>query len=149
MRIMVTDNESKVRYALCVLLAHQPGLEIVSEVADAQDLLAQIDIARPELVLLHWRLRGWSADDPSASSGQILLDGLREAYPDLVVIVLSGNPEVEEAALAAGANAFVSKADPPELLLEAIAGVKRERNAAVASTVILTDERSTSNQIKE
>jgi CheY-like chemotaxis protein len=36
------------------------------------------------------------------------------------VIVLSGRPEVRQAALAAGAEAFVSKADAPQQLLAAL-----------------------------
>jgi CheY-like chemotaxis protein len=38
----------------------------------------------------------------------------------LAVIVLSGQPEAEQDALDAGADAFVSKADPPEQLLAAM-----------------------------
>ena len=158
MRILVAENQPKVRHALRVLLEHQPGLEVVGDVADGAALLAQVRAASPDIVLLHWRLRGWSAADPSAaltdpvpkghstgrtgpsaSSRQGPLCRLREAYTDLAVIVLSGNPEVEQAALAAGADAFVSKGDPPELLLEAIANVKRAENAASASTATLTD----------
>ena len=132
MRILVADNQPKVRQALRVLLEQQSGLEVVGEVAGGEELLAQVEATRPDLVLLHWRLRGWLADDS--------LPDLRETYPDLAVIVLSGHPEVGEAALMAGADAFVSKADPPELLLEAIARVKRAKNAAVASAAMLTDE---------
>ena len=136
MRILLADNQPKVRHALGVLLEHQPGLEVVGEAADAEELLAQIKAARPELVLLHWSLRGGAAVD--------LLPALQKAYPNLAVIVLSGHPEVEEAALAAGADAFVSQADPPEMLLETIAGLKGAENAAVASaaalTATLTDE---------
>jgi DNA-binding NarL/FixJ family response regulator len=132
MRILVADNQPKVRHALRVLLEHQPGLEIVGEVADGVALLARVKAARPDIVLLHWRLRGEAVVD--------LLPALRKASPDLAVIVLSGHPEVEEAALAAGADAFVSKADPPEVLLEAIVRLKREENAAVASSAALTDK---------
>ena len=49
-----------------------------------------------------------------------LLMALRAACPALAVIVLSGQPEAEGSALAAGADAFVSKADPPEQVLAAI-----------------------------
>jgi DNA-binding NarL/FixJ family response regulator len=38
------------------------------------------------------------------------------------VIALSGRPEARQAALAAGANDFVSKSDPPDRLLAAIDG---------------------------
>jgi DNA-binding NarL/FixJ family response regulator len=132
MRILVADSQPKVRQALRVLLEHQPGLEVVGEVADAADLLAQVKAVSPDIVLLHWRLRGWSA----AGS----LCGLREAVPDLAVIVLSGHPEVEEAALAAGADAFVSKTDPAERLLGAIVGVVREEDTTTASGATLADE---------
>ena len=121
MRILVADNQPKVRQALRVLLEQQPGLEVVGEVSDGKDLFAQVEAARADLVLLHWRLRGWSGDDS--------LPDLRETHPDLAVIVLSGHPEVEETALMAGADAFVSKADPPERLLEAIAEMKQDRSA--------------------
>jgi DNA-binding NarL/FixJ family response regulator len=114
-----------------VLLQHQPGFEVVGEVADATDLMTQVKAARPDIVLLHWRLRGWAQVNS--------LSSLREAFPGLAVIVLSGHPEVEEAALAAGAHAFVSKADPAEQLLEAIAGVQRDENTAVTSAAPLTD----------
>ena len=94
--------------------------------ADAEALLAQVAKSNPDLVLLHWRLRGGTAAD--------LLPNLREVLPKLAVIVLSGHPEVEAAAMVAGADAFVSKADPPELLLEAIAATERsERPARAAS----------------
>jgi two-component system response regulator DesR len=140
MRVLVADNQHKVRNALRVLLEYQPGIDVVSEAADAGELLVRIEETCPDIVLLHWRLRGWSTADPSASSGQDLLCGLREAYPGLAVIVLSGHPEVEEAALAAGADAFVSKADPPEVLLDAIARVKREEGTTTASAATLADE---------
>jgi CheY-like chemotaxis protein len=50
---------------------------------------------------------------------------LRELCPGLPVIVLSGQPEVRRTALAAGADAFVSKADPPEQLLAALRSANR------------------------
>jgi DNA-binding NarL/FixJ family response regulator len=111
-RIFLAEGQPKVRQALRVLLEHQPGLEIVGEVADGADLLAQVEATRPDILLLHWQLRGWPAVDS--------LSSLRQAYPGLTVIILSGHPEVEEAVMAAGADAFVSKTDPAEQLLAAI-----------------------------
>ena len=62
--------------------------------------------------LLDW---GFGAGEPEA-----LLRDLRRDCPALRVIALSGRPEARRAALAAGADAFVSKADPPEQLIGAI-----------------------------
>ena len=113
-------------------------MTVVAEAADAESLLSQVEQTRPELVLLDWGLQeaaGFSA--------------LRRACPQIAVIVLSGQPGAEEAALAAGAYAFVSKADPPEQLLEAIAGVQREENTAVASAATPTDDQSYQIQIRK
>ena len=111
MDILLADNR-KVRLALRVLLEQTAGLTIVGEASDAQDLLAQTSSTRPDLVLLDWTLPGLH------DNGALRI--LRQICPDLSVIVLSGRPEARKTALAAGANAFVSKVDPPERLLAAI-----------------------------
>lgn len=115
MRILVADEQSKVRFALGVLLGRQPGLEIVGEAADTGDLLVQTRASQPDLVLLHWGLQG--------SNGRDLLPALREACPGVSIIVLSAQPDLRQGALRAGADAFVSKCEPPECLLEAIRSV--------------------------
>lgn len=85
---------------------------MIGEAAETEDLLAQVGTACTDLVLLDWELpdRG----------GAAILAGLRAARPGPVVIALSGRPEARRAALAAGADAFVSKRDPPERLLAAV-----------------------------
>ena len=49
-----------------------------------------------------------------------MLQQLKRRWPDLKVIVLSGRLEARQTALMAGADAFVSKNDPPAHLLAAI-----------------------------
>jgi DNA-binding NarL/FixJ family response regulator len=114
MRILLADGQPKVRFALRVLLDRQPGLEIVGEAADAEELMAQTASCCPDLILLGWELPRLPGTD--------LLANLRSICPDLSVITLSGRPEARRAALDAGADAFVSKSDPPERLLAAIHG---------------------------
>jgi DNA-binding NarL/FixJ family response regulator len=112
MRILLADAQPKVRFALRVLLERQQGYEVVGEAADAEDLMGQIEVTCPDLVLLGWELPGMAkADMPAA---------LRRACPDLHVIALSGRLTAREAALAAGTDGFVSKGDPPDRLLAAI-----------------------------
>ena len=117
MRILLADEEFNVRFALRTLLERQPGLEIVGEVDRSGELLSQVKTTCPDLVLLDWSLRGSAAADA--------LFALRKVWADLAVIVLSGRPEARQAALSAGADAFISKTDPPEELLAAIRSVKR------------------------
>jgi DNA-binding NarL/FixJ family response regulator len=115
--ILLADNR-KVRLALRVLLEQTAGLTVVGEVSNARDLFARTFAMRPDLVLLDWTLPG--LHDNGA------LRTLRQICPDLSVIVLSGRPEARKEALAAGANAFVSKVDPPERLLAAIGEFRHE-----------------------
>jgi DNA-binding NarL/FixJ family response regulator len=112
MRILLADSQAKVRFALRVLLERQPGVEVVGEVASADELLARAAALCPDLVLLDWTVAGVVAPG--------LLRTLRAACPELEIVVLSSRPEAREVALAAGADAFVSKGNPPEHLLAAI-----------------------------
>ena len=126
MRILLADDQPKVRFALRVLLERQPGLKVVGEATDAEGLLAQVKATRPDLVLLDWELPGLAVSEPSE---QGLLMALRRVCPDTFVIALSGRLEARQAALDAGADAFVYKCDPPERLLAAIADCCRDQHS--------------------
>jgi DNA-binding NarL/FixJ family response regulator len=104
-----------VRLGLRLLLEQDSDIEVVAEAAEIGSLSTQMEKSQPDLLLLDWSLL-----DPGTAEQ---IASLRRASPQLAVIVLSAQPGVEEAALAAGADAFVSKVAPPELLLEAIMGI--------------------------
>ena len=112
MRVLLADDQSKVRSALRLLLEQEPELSGVSEATDADELLAQVGTVCPDIVLLDWELPGLPRHDA--------LSALRARCPRLKVIALSGRPEARQAALAVGADAFVSKGEPPERLLAAV-----------------------------
>ena len=128
MRVLLADDQAKVRSALRLVLEQQPGVSILGEAVDTTGLLDWVKAACPDLVLLDWELPGLKTAGPSTvlrqaqdgSSGQGLLSTLRELCPCLAVIALSGRPEARRAALDAGVDAFVSKGDPPERLLAAV-----------------------------
>ena len=112
MRILIADEQPKVRFALRVLLERQSGLQMVGEAADIEDLLIQLSVTRPDLLLVGWELPGTSGID--------LLPAIRRICPKVPVIALSGRLEARHTAMSAGVDAFVSKSDPPEQLLAAI-----------------------------
>jgi DNA-binding NarL/FixJ family response regulator len=113
LRILIADDQPKVRYALQVLLAHQPGIEVIGEAVDADDLLRKTEKNGTDMILLDWELPGFTDVQ--------LIKQLRLAIPDIAVIALSGRAEAGDAARSAGVNEFVSKVEPPEHLLTAIA----------------------------
>jgi DNA-binding NarL/FixJ family response regulator len=108
-RILVADNDARVRSALQTLLREEPEQLTIHETADLHGLARQVSEFRPDLVLLDWELPG-----RPAAALLLALHGLTY-HPK--VIVLSARPESERDALTAGADAFVSKSDPPERLL--------------------------------
>lgn len=115
MRVLLADDQAKVRSALRLLLEHQPHIDILGEAVDATGLLDWVKAACPDLLLLDWELPGL----PMSA----LLTALRDRCPELQVIALSSRPEARSVALAAGADAFVSKGDAPERLLAAVEGL--------------------------
>jgi DNA-binding NarL/FixJ family response regulator len=123
MRILVAETRTKTRFALRTLLEQLPGIDVVGEATDAEELLTQTGKARPDIVLLDWGLRGLSRvsrTDLRETAVGDLLTALHNLGSRLYVIVLDGRPETRQAALTAGADDFVSKVDPPDRLLTAI-----------------------------
>jgi DNA-binding NarL/FixJ family response regulator len=126
MRVLLADDHSRVRWVLRTIIREEPGWVVVGEVSRAEQCLSRALALRPDLILLEWGLPGQPVDQ--------LLSALHRLAVPPRVIILSGRPELRTAALAAGADAFVSKADPPESLLaalRAVAGSHREVPLAV------------------
>ncbi len=117
MRILIADNQPKVRFALRVLLERQAGLEVIGDAVDAISLLLKIQECCPDLILLSWDLPGLDALNS--------LNTLRNVCPNGRIVILSGRPEAQQEAIVAGANAFVSKTDPPDKLLSTIAQLEK------------------------
>ena len=116
-QVLIADDQPQVCSALRLMLRQDPDITVVAEAGDADQAILLAATRQPDLVLLDWELRG-------QRDGSVLAE-LRAARPGLKVIALSGRPEARPAALAAGADVFVSKGDPPEQLLGAVNGCKR------------------------
>jgi DNA-binding NarL/FixJ family response regulator len=118
-KLIIADQQQRVRYGLRIFLEQQPEIKIVGEAKDAQELLDQVQQDCPDLILLDWDLPGMPAT--------ILLTKLRSSCPQLQVISLSGRPEVNQIATAIGADAFLCKADPPKNLISLICLLKERK----------------------
>ena len=117
MRILLADDRATVRSAMRLALEHEPGLTVDTEAASAPELLAKLDKARPDLVILDWELPGVRTVH--------LVPVLRLLVPGLRIIAVSSRDEVRSAALAAGVDAFASKGEGSERLLEAVRAMRR------------------------
>ena len=112
MRILIADDDRHARAGLRALLGTYPPCEIVGEAINGEDVLEQIERCRPDAVLLDLRMP--------------VLDGLqaarmtKERWPEVAIIVLTMDSGQRAAALAAGADAFISKADGPDQVVKTL-----------------------------
>jgi DNA-binding NarL/FixJ family response regulator len=118
MRVFLADADQKLRWALRAAIEELPGLVVVGESGESNGLLAQVGALSPDVILLEWELPG----RPAVS----LLRQLRAANEHCRVIVLSRDPNRSLSAQRAGADACLSKADPPERFLAALMGLLAE-----------------------
>jgi DNA-binding NarL/FixJ family response regulator len=116
MRVLLVDDQAWLRSALRLFLEYEPNIEVVGEAGNAQTLPGLIASLHPDLLLLDGEL----TDIKSNSARRCLITALRAVQPALYVIVLSGNHEVHGFRLTTGADAYVSKTEPPDRLLTAL-----------------------------
>jgi two-component system KDP operon response regulator KdpE len=109
-RVYLADSHPDERSALRLLLVDL-NLKVVGEAADWPSALALAPATHPDMVLVDWGL-------VSSESGAALMD-LRRACRNAVVIVLISRLDArEQAALSAGADAFISKGETSERVVE-------------------------------
>lgn len=123
-RVILADGDADVRRALALLLQTVLGLQIVGEAADLTGLSASGQ-NQADLLLIDW-----ASIAPHEAQ---CISQLRSLNGALRVIVLSTRPEVRTAALAAGADAFLSKVDPPEQVMTTLRRVLGPDAVAVRS----------------
>jgi len=105
-RILLATPQPDVRAALRLLLLDL-SMEVVGEAADWPVALALALETRPDMLLVDWELI-------TVDSGNTLTQ-LRAVCPAAAVIVLLSQLDArQQAALSAGADAFISKGEMPD-----------------------------------
>lgn len=120
-RLLVVDDEARVRRGLRMRLTSEPDLEIVGEAADGGEALHLALALQPDVVVIDLLMPGMD--------GIQVIHLLRAAVPVSSVLAFSIRDElaVRRAAAAAGATAFVGKQEGPDRLLAAIREVAARR----------------------
>ncbi len=115
-RVLLADDQELVRRGFAALLANEPGIEVVGEVGDGTQAIAEVRRTRPDVVLMDIRMpRMDGLDATRAICGD---DRLRSTK--VLVLTTFALDEYVYEALRAGASGFLLKDTPPRLLLEAI-----------------------------
>ncbi len=109
MRIFIACANGRLRIALLLFLDHEPGMTVVGLSDRLPGLLAQLEGAVPDVLLLDW--------DLTIQQGVTLLSDIHNLEFPPKIIVLSDKPQEEEAIMSAGGDYFLPKNAPPDMLL--------------------------------
>lgn len=111
-RVLIVDDGAPAREGLCALLATFPDIEVIAAVHNGPEAVRLAQTTHPDVIVLDARLP--------------LVDGLsatrlaKASAGNVRVIVLSFCSAYRDAALHAGADAFLVKGEPIEELVSAI-----------------------------
>ena len=112
LRILIVDDQKSARRSLKALLATRFQLVDTCEAANGIEAVRCVEECKPDIVLMDARMPEMDGIEATRI--------IKTKAAHTPVIVLSMYIEYQGAALAAGADAFISKGDPPERLLEAL-----------------------------
>jgi DNA-binding NarL/FixJ family response regulator len=120
LRLLLADDHALLFEAIALALENEDDLEIVGCAENGSQVLPLIQQTQPDLVVLDLRMPGMD--------GLTCIKLIRERFPGVGTAVLSGDDSDEtiEAALRAGASAFISKSVDPAALAEALRQAARE-----------------------
>lgn len=125
MQVALADKSTTIRSALRLLVEMETELQVAGEADSGDRLLAVIEAAHPELIVVDWELPGIERFLDGNGGRGANTESLA-ARVTSQIIVLGNDPQARDEALTSGADYFISKGDSPKRLLEAI-------NAAIES----------------
>ena len=112
MRILVVDNQPRARQSMKALLGAWYPVAKLREAVDGYQAIQLVEEFQPDVILMDARM--------PRLSGLDAVRYIKGKSPHIKIIVLSMYTDIKVEALAAGADAFVSKSDPTEKLRETL-----------------------------
>ncbi len=118
-RIIIVDDHEVVRLGLRSLLEQYPQYEVVAEAINAKESIDQVEIYKPDIVLMDIRLPGKSGIDAC--------EEIKSKHPEIKVIMLTSYAEDEMlfSAIKAGASGYLLKQIDANGLVKSLEAVSR------------------------
>ena len=114
-RVYIADAKTEERSALRLVL-QDLRMDIAGEASDWATTLMLMPVSRTDILLVDWDLL---PNSPTSA-----LDTLRKACPAAIIIILISHLDArQQAALSAGADAFISKGESPDRVAERLRSV--------------------------
>ena len=110
MRLFIADADAAVRLAIQMSLQQEPGFQVIGIAVSGNGLSSQIKASHPDVLLIDWYLPGEPMNE--------LIADIRALELQLKIIAISIHPEDESEARAASADDFITKAAPPDRLMD-------------------------------
>ncbi len=127
-RVLVVDDDPLVRSALSFVLRGAPGVELVGEAADGDEVPGAVERHHPDVVLMDIRME--RVDGLAATTAL----RRRPGAPEVVVLTTFDADEQVVRAVRAGAAGFLLKDTPPVDIVDAVRRVA-EGEAVLSPTV--------------
>jgi DNA-binding NarL/FixJ family response regulator len=118
--LLLVDDEPLVRKGFRAILEAEPGLRVVGEASDGDEVESQVDLLRPDVVLMDVRMPRM---DGLEATARLVARGARS--PRVLILTTFESDDFVYEALRIGADGFVLKRVEPEELVRAIETVAR------------------------
>ena len=115
--LLIADDHSVVRAGMRFLLATEPGIDIVGEAEDGEQVVQKARELHPDVILLDLKM--------PHKDGVAAITEIKQLQPDTRILVLTSFSDNEHvfAAIKAGAHGYLLKDSSPQELIEAIRDV--------------------------
>jgi len=113
-RVIIADDHAIVRQGIVHVLGEMPGLDVIAEASDGQQVLDLLDDHDPDLLVLDISM-------PNKTGLEVARE-LRDGGSEVPIVILSmhDNPEYVLEAVRSGADGYVLKDTAPAELREAV-----------------------------
>ncbi len=114
-RVLIVDDQPRARASLGAVVTTLLPCTQVAEAQTGTQALERVEAWQPDIVLMDARM--------PELDGIHATRAIKAKHPQIRIIVISMYPDYRADALAAGADLFLNKAEPPEQLLAALKAV--------------------------
>ena len=118
-KILIVDDQPRARQSLRALLSTWPPATEIREAADGHEAIQLVQEMQPDIVLMDVRM--------PEMNGLEATRHIKARWSQVRIIVLTLHGQYEAEALAAGADAFIGKGEPPDRLLSALSPAAPEQ----------------------